>query len=147
MMKTIIEGGSFQQVRYIFIFIIILLQACASVSGERITGSEFIENLPGLWEGSWKATNQGNQHINIIKVEGSEVQLTGFAQGGTTTPDTEEVYGRIENSMLVLTWPAASEYGCKDKLIMTRDASNKLRLDGNSECGPYHFIVSLFKKE
>lgn len=147
-MKIIIEGGSFHQVRYIFIFIIILLQACASVSGERIKGSEFIENLPGLWEGSWNSTwNQGNQHINIIKVEGSEVQLTGFVQGGSTAPDTDEVYGRIENSMLLLTWPAATEYGCKDKLTMKRDASNKLRLDGNSECGPYPSIVSLFKKE
>jgi hypothetical protein len=147
-MKIIIGGGTFHQVRYIFIFFIILLPACASVSFERIEGSDFKESLPGLWEGSWKATaHQGNQYIKITKVEGSEVHLTGLMKGGATDPDTDEVYGRIENSMLLLTWPAALDSGCKEKYKMTRDASNKLRLDGNQVCGSYVSTVSLFKKE
>jgi hypothetical protein len=68
-------------------------------------------------------------------------------KGGATDPDTDEVYGRIENSKLLLTWPAALESGCKEKYTMTRDASDKLRLDGNQVCGPYVGTVSLFKKE
>jgi hypothetical protein len=149
MMNTIIEGGIFHQVRYIFIFFIILLQACAStLTGTRVEGSDFLENLPGLWEGSWRATaNQGNQYIKIIKVEGSEVHLTGLSKGGATDPDTDEVFGRIENSRLLLTWPAMMDSGCKEKYTMSRDASNKLRLDGNQICGPYVSTVSLFKKE
>ena len=148
-MKTIIGGGIFHQVRYIFVFFIILLQACAStLAGTRIEGSDFKENLPGLWEGSWRATgNQGNQHIKIIKVEGSEVHLTGLSKGGATDPDTDEVSGRIEDSKLLLTWPAMMDSGCKEKYTMKRDASNKLALHGNQICGSYVSAVSLFKKE
>ena len=148
-MKTIIRGGTFHQVRCIFIFFIILLQACASTpAGTRVEGSDFKENLIGLWEGSWKSTGtQGNQHIKIIKVEGNEVQLTGLMGGGGVDPDSDKVSGRIENSRLLLIWPDVAEYDCNEKYVMTRDASNKLRLSGNQVCGPYVSTVSLFKTE
>ena len=147
-MKAIIRGAAIHQTRYVLIFIIILLQSCASTSGVRLEGNDFEENLPGLWKGSWRMTgNQGAENIKINKVEGSEVHLTGFMAGGGVDPDTDEVYGRIENSTLLLTWPAAGDSGCKEKYSMKRDASNRLMLDGNQICGNITLSVSLFKIE
>ena len=126
------------------------MQSCAATptSIRRVDSSEFEKNLPGLWEGNWRWSGRsGKRHINISRIDGDRVVLTGYTSGGDYWAETNEVYGRIENSMLLLTWPAATEYGCKEKLTMTRDASNKLRLDGNSECGPYPSTVSLVKKE
>jgi hypothetical protein len=121
--------------RYIFIFLIILLQACASATGIRVEGSDFKENLPGLWEGRWRGSGvQGMEQIKIIKVEGNEVHLTGFMGGGGEEADTDKVYGRIEGATLVLTWPEGWGSGCKGKYFMNRDASNNLTLVGNQSC-------------
>jgi len=51
--------------------------------------------------------------------------LTGYMQEGTDSPDTDDLYGRIENSTLILTWPDS-----KHELKMIRDDSNNLMLDG-----------------
>jgi hypothetical protein len=47
--------------------------------------------------------------------------------------DTEEVYGSIENSTLLLKWPAAGSGGVDEKYTMNRDDSNNLILDGSWE--------------
>jgi hypothetical protein len=148
MMKTDIVKGTFHQVRYIFIFFIIILQACASTpAGTPVEGSDFKENLIGLWEGDWHSGNaQGREKINIIKVEGNEVQLTGLMGGGGVDPDSDKVSGRIENSTLLLTWPDVAEYDCNEKYVMTRDDSNNLTLYGRQRCGQYIGEVYLYKK-
>lgn len=148
-MKTIIGGVTFHQVRYVFIFFIILLHACASTpTGTHVEGSDFKENLIGLWEGQWQNSGaQGSHKINIIKVEGNEVQLTGLLGGGGTQPDSDIVSGRIENETLLLTWPDVSEYDCNDKLKMMRDQSDNLMLNGSQRCGAYIGNVYLYKKE
>jgi hypothetical protein len=95
--------------------------------------NDFKENLPGLWEGRWSYRNRsGEVRIEIIKIDGNKVNLTGYAEGSGFSPTTDEVYGRIENSTLVLTWPVPD---CKDKYTMKRDNSNNLILDGSSICG------------
>ena len=134
-MKTNIRGDIFHLARCVLIFFIILLfQSCASTSTSvvHLEGDDFKKNLPGLWEGKWSAGGySGKQHIKIIKIDGNEVQLNGYAQGSGSTADTEEVYGRIENSTLLLTWP---DIECKEKYKMKRDDSNNLILDGPSIC-------------
>ena len=57
----------------------------------------------------------GKERIKIIKIDEKRVHLTGYTEGGTY-PDTEEVYGRIENSTLLLTWQAAVYTGCKGRI-------------------------------
>ena len=147
-MKAIIRGAAIHQTRYVLIFIIILLQSCASTSGVRLEGNDFEENLPGLWKGKWNiGAAQGNQHINISKVEGNEVHLTGLMEGGGVDPDTDKVFGRIKDSTLLLTWPDAGDNGCKEKYVLRRDDSNKLILDGKFSCGTYNGDVSLNKSE
>jgi len=134
-MKTNIRGDIFHLAKCVLIFFIILLfQSCASTSTsvKGLEGADFKENLPGLWEGKWSAGgHSGKQHIKIIKIDGNEVQLNGYAQGSGVSADTEEVYGRIENSTLLLTWPVIE---CKEKYKMKRDDSNNLILDGPSIC-------------
>ncbi len=71
--------------------------------------------------------------------------MTGYAQGSGASPATDEVYGRIENSTLLLTWPVVD---CEDELKMKRDDSNNLILDGGSECqGGIYVKVQLKKIE
>ena len=148
-MKTIIGGGTFHQLRYIFIFFIILLQACASTpTGTRIEGSDFKENLPGQWEGYWITdyfTQTFKQGLKITKIDGSKVQLTGYANQWSGPPQNE-VYGRVENSILFLTWKYP-EGDCEDEYIMKRDNSNNLILDGNFECPQWFGKVNLKKIE
>ena len=147
-MKKFTCGGKFQFTRYVLFFIIILFLACASTSGVRIEGNDFEENLPGLWKGQWSiGAARGNQHIKIIKVEENEVHLTGLMEGGSAATDTDEVYGQIKNSTLLLTWPAATESGCKEKYVMRRDESNNLMLNGRFSCGSYNGDVNLNKIE
>jgi hypothetical protein len=134
-MKTNIRGDIFHLAKCVLIFFIILLfQSCASISTpvKSLEGSDFNENLPGLWEGKWSAGGySGKQHIKINKIDGNEVYLTGFAQGFGSVPDADEVYGSIENSTLLLTWPDSS---CKEKYSMKKDDSNILILYGTSIC-------------
>ena len=54
-MKTNIGGCIFHLTKYVLIFIIILVQSCTSTptSVMRLEGSDFKENLSGLWEGKW----------------------------------------------------------------------------------------------
>ncbi len=70
-MKTNIRGDIFHLAKCVLIFFIILLfQSCASTSTsvKGLEGSDFNENLPGLWEGKWSAGGySGKQHIKIIK--------------------------------------------------------------------------------
>ena len=47
----------------------------------------------------------GEVRIEIIKIDGNKVNLTGYAQGGISATASDKVYGRIENSTLLLTWP------------------------------------------
>jgi hypothetical protein len=100
-----------------------------------------------LWEGSYNvAGSRAKVQIEIIKVAGNEVQLTGLMAGGPDDPETDKVSGRIENAALYLTWPDAADSGCIDKFVMTRDASNNLMLSGNKKCGGYTGDVLLYKK-
>ena len=127
--------GIFHTTKFIlFLFIIFLLQSCLSTptSFRRLEGSEFKKNLPGLWEGNWYlAGRSGKKRINIIKIDGNKVALTGFSSGGDHWAGTDDVYGRIDNSALLLTWPGAGLNGVIDRFTMIEDDSNNLILDGN----------------
>ena len=96
-----------------------------------LEGDDFKKNLPGQWEGKWYyGVRSGNIRINILKIDGNKVNLTGFIQGSSVSASSDEVYGRLENSALLLTWPVAGEGGTNDKYEMKRDNSNNLILDG-----------------
>jgi hypothetical protein len=130
-MKTkIIGGGIFHLAKYVLFFSIILLLSCTSISGIRLEGSDFEENLPGLWDGYWshQSGRSGKQRINITGIDGNKVHLTGFYAKTQNHPDTDEVYGRIENSTLFLTWPIPE---VEEEYRMKRDDSNNLTLEGN----------------
>ena len=86
----------------------------------------------------------GEVRIEIIKIDGNKVNLTGYAQGGISATASDKVYGRIENSTLLLTWP---DQDCKDKYTMKRDDSNNSILDGPSICGGMVERVQLKKIE
>jgi hypothetical protein len=86
-------------------------------------------------------------HLKIIKIDGNKVDLTGFFGGGGGGPGSDEVIGRIENSTLLLSWPAQWEGNCKDELRMIRDDSNNLKLDGQTKCGGWKAKVRLKKIE
>jgi hypothetical protein len=135
-MKTNIGGGTFHLTKYVLFFYIILLLSCTSTSVMHLEGSDFNENLPGLWEGSWSygAGRSDIVRLKIIKIDGNKVHLTGYNGGGGSGIDADEVYGRIENSTLLLTWPAAARGGCKNELTMIRDDSNNLRFVGHEKC-------------
>ena len=146
-MRTDIVGRIFHLTKHILFFFIIFLQSYAFASDIRLEGNDFKGNLPGLWEGNWTWISQsGKEHIKIIKIDGNKVHLTGYSEGGNY-PDTDEVYGRIENSTLLLTWPAAADSGCKEEYTMKRDDSNNLILDGHFKCGDIEGEVKLKKIE
>ena len=127
-MKTNIGGGTFHLINYVLFFFIILVLSCTSTSYMRLEGNDFIENLPGRWEGEWRyQAYSGDVSITISKIDGNKVHLTGFCPGHAWSGPLTEVYGRIENSTLLLTWP---EQPSKQKYIMKRDDSNNLILDG-----------------
>jgi hypothetical protein len=129
-MNTNIRGGIFHLTKYVLFFFIILVQSCASISAVRLEGDDFKENLPGLWDGYWshQSGRSGKLHINITGIDGDKVHLTGLYVKTQNHPDSDEVYGRIENSTLLLTWPAV---GAEDEYKMKRDDSNNLTLEGN----------------
>jgi len=132
-MKTNLRRGIFHLATCVLILFFILLLSCAttSTSVPSLEGSEFEENLPGMWEGKWNwGSYSGKENIKINNVEGNNVQLTGHVEGKGWTPTTEKVDGRIESSTLLLTWGG----GCMDKLTMKRDKSNNLILGGPSLC-------------
>ncbi len=91
----------------------------------------------------------GEVRIEIIKIDGNKVNLTGYAQGGISATASDKVYGRIENSTLFLTWPAGRDSGCNEyaEYTMKRDDSNNLILDGPSICGGMVERVQLKKIE
>jgi hypothetical protein len=91
--------------------------------------------------------NSGKEHIKIIKIDENTVHLTGHMDGGLYYSDTDEVSGRIENSILLLTWPAAADSGCKEEYTMKRDNSNNLILEGHYKCGDVEGEVKLKKIE
>jgi hypothetical protein len=143
-MKTNIGGGTFHLAKYVLFSLFILVLSCTSTSFMRLEGNDFEKNLPGLWEGKWSAKGfSGKQHIKILKIEGNKVHLTGFTQGFGSVPDADEVYGSIENSALLLTWPAA---GCKEKYTMKRDDYDNLILDGSSICEAVYSAKVQLKK-
>jgi hypothetical protein len=148
-MKTNIRERIFHLAKYILLFFIIFFQSYAFASDIRLEGTDFKENLPGLWKGEWSYIGEtGKERIKIIKIDEHKVHLTGYTEGGTGTyPDTDEVYGRIENSTLLLTWPTAAYTGCKEEYTMKRDGSNNLILDGHFKCGGYSGKVQLKKIE
>ena len=129
-MKTNIRGGIFHLTKYVLFFFIILLQSCATISAIRVEGDDFKENLPGQWNGYWshQSGRSGKLHINITGIDGNKVHLTGLYVKTRNHPDSDEVYGRIENSTLFLTWPVV---GVEEKHIMKMDDSNNLTLEGN----------------
>jgi hypothetical protein len=135
-MKAIIGESNFQLAKCILFFFVVLVLSCTTTSVARLEGNDFKENLPGLWEGRWSygPARSATERIEITKIDGNKVHLSGY-QAGIAFPDTGEVYGRIENSTLYLTWPAASASGCNDELRMIRDDSNNLTLDGTFKCG------------
>ena len=136
-MKTNIRRGIFHLTKYALFFFIILLQSCISTSVMRLEGNDFKENLSGQWEGQWTygPGRMDIYKINIIKTDENKVHLTGYLGGGGGGPGSDEVYGRVENSTLLLSWPAAWEGNCKDELRMTRNNSNNLILNGQLKCG------------
>ena len=153
-MKTNIGGGIFHLAKYILFFFIILVQSCASVSVTRLESIDFKENLPGLWEGRWSygAGREGIKRIKIIKIDGNKVHLTGYLGGGQgpdADTDIDEVYGRIENSTLLFTFPdpEVSSGTCREELRMIRDDSNNLILGGPLQCGGWKATVRLKKIE
>jgi hypothetical protein len=114
----------------------------------RIEGNDFEENLPGRWEGHWKAdlfSQSFKQGLIISKIDGSKVHLTGYANQ-SSGPTLNEVYGRVENSILFLTWKVP-EGECEDEYIMKRDNSNNLILDGNYTCPQWSGKAKLKKIE
>ena len=129
-MKTIIGGDSFHITKCVFFIFIIFVQSCALTSAIRVEGDDFKENLPGQWDGygSHQSGRSGKLHINITGIEGNKVHLTGLYVKTQNHPDSGEVYGRIENSTLLLTWPAV---GAEDTYKMKRNDSNNLTLEGN----------------
>ena len=132
-MKTNTRGSICYLTIYVLIFFIILLLSCTTTSTSliRLEGNDFEKNLPGLWEGNWRwAGRSGKRSINIIKIDGNDVDLTGFTSGGDYWAATDDVYGRIENSALLLTWPLAGPNGVTDRYTMIKDDSNNLVLDG-----------------
>jgi hypothetical protein len=135
-MKTKIRGGIFHLTKYVLFFSIILLLSCTSTSVMRLEGSDFKENLPGLWDGRWSygAGRYDIVRLKIINIEGDKVHLTGFNGGGGSGIDADEVYGRIENSTLLLTWITVVRGGCKQELTMIKEDSNNLRLVGQEKC-------------
>ena len=149
-MKTNIGGGTFHLTKYVLFFSIILLLSCTSTSVMRLEGNDFKENLSGLWEGKWSygAGRSDLERIKIIKVDGNKVHLTGNMGGGGTGIDADEVYGRIENSTLLLTWKGWRDGPCNDELRMIRDDSINLILDGQVKCkGAWSAKVRLQKIE
>ena len=119
--------------KFILFILIIFLQSCVATSNStrRLESVEFKENLPGLWEGRWNWSGRsGKRRINIIKIDGTRVDLTGYTEKGSYWADTDEVYGHIENSALLLTWPQAGPNGVNDRYTMIKDDSNNLILDG-----------------
>ena len=135
-MKTNIGEGIFNLTKLVLFLLIILVQSCTSTSVMRLEGNDFKENLPGLWEGKWTygAGHSDIERIKIIKIDGNKVHLTGLQGGGAAGSSTDQVYGRIENSTLLLTWPDATGGPCKEELRMIRNDSNNLILDGQLEC-------------
>lgn len=133
-MKTNLREGIFDLTKCFLFFFIILIQSCTSTSGIRLEGNDFKENLPGFWIGNWKfphITETGRVRVDIIKIDGNKVHLDAWAEKGGSLPDSDDVYGLIENSTLFVIWPAV---GCKDEYKMIRDDSNNLILDGHMKC-------------
>lgn len=145
-MKPKIVGHSFHLTKFVILFFVIFSQYALS-SDLQIEGNNFKNNLTGRWEGKWTwIAQEGKENLKIIKIEGNEVHLTGF-QEGVNYPHTDKVSGRIENSILLLSWPAAAENGCNQEFKMIRDDSNNLTLDGHWKCGETKGNVRLKKLE
>ena len=76
--------GIYYITKFVLLFFFIsLFQSCAttSTSNTHIEGREFRQNLPGLWEGYWHGPGRtGKKDINIIKIDGNKVHLTGFTE-------------------------------------------------------------------
>jgi hypothetical protein len=115
----------------------------------RLEGNDFKENLSGLWEGMWTygVGRSDMYHLKISKLDGNKVHLTGYVGGGGGGPGSDEVYGRIENSTLLLTWPDLWEGNCKDGIRMRKDNSNNLILVGLLKCGGWSAKSRLKKIE
>ena len=147
-MKMKIRKGIFHLTKYVLFFSIILLLSCTSTSVMRLEGNDFEKNLPGLWKGKWiyGVGRSDIAYINIIKIGGNEVHLTGYLGGGGSGKDNDEVYGHIENSTLLLTWIGAGDI-CKSELRMLRDDSNNFILNGPLQCGGWKAKVRLKKIE
>jgi len=150
-METKTKVSIFHITKFVLLFFILFLfQSCAttSTSVTRIEGREFKKNLPGLWEGYWNGPGRtGKRHINIIKIDGDKVHLTGYTAKSDYSPDTDEVYGRIENSTLLLTWPLAGHNGVNDKYRMVKDDSNNLILNGTWRTSNFSGTSQLKKTE
>jgi len=147
-MKAKIAGHSFHLTKFVPLLFIIFLQSYALASDLQIEGDDFKNNLTGRWEGKWTWIGQeGKQHLKIIKIEGNKVHLTGL-QEHVNFPDTDEVNGQIENSILLLSWPAAAGgSGCIEEYRMIKDDSNNLILDGHWQSGELKGKVQLKKIE
>jgi len=150
-MKTNIAGGIFHLTKCVLFLLIILALSCTSTSYMRLEGDDFNKNLPGQWEGKWywrsgSSSDSGKTGIKIIKIDGNKVNLTGYSETARGSL-VDVINGHIENSTLLLTWPAAGESECEDSLIMQRDDSNSLILEGPSECPKYTLKVQYKKIE
>ena len=151
-MKTSVGGCIFNFTKYVLFLFTITVLSCTSTSLIRLEGNDFEKNLPGLWEGKWVwkgdggMTNSGKTGIKIIKIDGNKVNLTGYSETAKGSL-VDVINGHIENSTLLLTWPAAGESECEDILIMQRDDSNSLILEGPSECPKYTLKVQYKKIE
>ena len=148
-MRKNIGGGTLYLAKCVLFFFIIFVLSCTSTSVMRLEGNDFKENLPGRWEGKWiyGAGRSDIEWLKIIKIDGDKVHLTGYSGGGGSGIAADEVYGRIENSILYLTWTDTPEGICNEELSMIRDDSNNLVLDGLLKCGNWHAKVRLKKIE
>jgi hypothetical protein len=103
---------------------------------KRIEGRYFIDNLTGQWKGRWHYADgqYAIYQIKIIKIDGKKVQLTGSRGTDTSGSGADKVYGHVENSTVLLTWPIAGGGQCKDELRMTKHNSDQLGLVVQTQC-------------
>jgi hypothetical protein len=115
----------------------------------RIEGRYFIDNLAGQWEGKWHYADGQYAifQLKIIKIDGKRVQLTGSRGTDTSGSGADKVYGHVENSALLLTWPIAGGGQCIDELRMGKYNSDQLILVVQTQCEGWEARFSLKKIE
>jgi hypothetical protein len=116
---------------------------------KRIEGRSFIDNLAGQWKGRrpYADDQYAIYQLKIIKIDGNKVHLTGTRGTDTFDSGDNEVYGHVENSTLLLTWPISGGGQCKDELRMIKHNNDPLRLVVQTQCKGWETRFRLEKIE